>query len=50
VSRPVQPFRWDLVRHDQLGTLLDGTGKPDLWFLDELVPCAASVLARCDDG
>ncbi|WP_254126363.1 hypothetical protein [Amycolatopsis sp. CA-230715] len=47
---PNRPFRWDLVRPDQLGTLLEGTGKPDLWFLDDLVACAAKILARCDDG
>ncbi|WP_344882355.1 hypothetical protein [Allokutzneria multivorans] len=45
-----RPFRWDLVRPDQLGTLLDGTRPPDLWFLDELIDCAAKVLARSGDG
>ena len=45
-----RPFRWDLVRPDQLGTLLDGTEPPDLWFLDELIDCAAKVLARSADG
>jgi hypothetical protein len=47
---PNRPFRWDLVRPDQLGTLLDGTSEPDLWFLQDLVVCAAKVLARCADG
>lgn len=45
-----RPFRWDLVRPDQLGTLLDGVAEPDLWFLDDLVACAAKVVARCADG
>jgi hypothetical protein len=40
------PFRWDLIAPDQLGSLLAGTGSPDLWFLDELVACAGKVLAR----
>ncbi len=45
-----RPFRWDLVRPDQLGSLLEGYGEPDLWFLDELTVAAARVLARCADG
>jgi hypothetical protein len=45
-----RPFRWDLVRPDQLGTLIDGIAKPDLWFLDELAESAAKVVARCADG
>jgi hypothetical protein len=45
-----QPFRWDLVTPDRLGSLLDGCAEPDLWFLDELVVCAARVLARSGDG
>jgi len=44
------PFRWDLVTPDQLGTLLDGTAAPDLWFLDELVACTGKVLARSGNG
>ncbi len=44
------PFRWDLVSPDQLGSLLEGAGEPDLWFLDSLVACAAKVLARAGDG
>jgi hypothetical protein len=47
---PNRPFRWDLVRPDQLGSLLDGIPEPDLFFLDDLVECAARVLARCGDG
>jgi hypothetical protein len=50
VIEPNRPFRWDLVRPDHLGTLLDGLPEPDLWFLDELVDCAAKVLARSDNG
>jgi hypothetical protein len=44
------PFRWDLIRPDQLGSLLDGTPAPDLWFLDSLVECAGKVVARCGGG
>ncbi|MFC4066545.1 hypothetical protein [Actinoplanes subglobosus] len=44
------PFRWDLVTPAQLGTMLDGTREPNLWFLDELVECAAKVVARSGDG
>ncbi|MEU4247533.1 hypothetical protein AB0F15_09000 [Amycolatopsis sp. NPDC026612] len=45
-----RPFRWDLVRPDHLGSLLDGIPEPDLWFLDELTDCAAKVLARSGNG
>jgi hypothetical protein len=45
-----RPFRWDLVRPDQVGTLLDDTEKPRLWFLADLTTCTAKVLARCGDG
>ncbi|HZN18336.1 MAG TPA: hypothetical protein VFB84_09155 [Micromonosporaceae bacterium] len=44
------PFRWDLVTPDQLGSLLDATMPPDLWFLDDLVTCAGKVLARSGNG
>jgi hypothetical protein len=44
------PFRWDLQRPDQLGTLLDAAPELHLDFLDELVRCAALVVARSDDG
>ncbi len=47
---PIRPFRWDLVRPDHLGSLLDGIPEPDLWFLDELTDCAAKVLARSGNG
>ncbi len=46
----ILPFRWDLVSPDQLGSLLAGTGEPDLWFIDSLVACAGKVLARSGDG
>lgn len=45
-----QPYRWDLVRPDQLGRLLDGCAEPSLWFVDELVACAGKVLARGGDA
>jgi hypothetical protein len=44
------PFRWDLVTPDQLGSLLEGTTVPDLWFLNDLVACTGKVLARSADG
>jgi hypothetical protein len=44
------PFRWDLVTPERLGSLLSGTPAPDLWFLDDLVACAAKVLARSGNG
>lgn len=44
------PFRWDLVSPDQLGSLLDGTAEPSLWFLDSLAECAGKVLARSGNG
>ncbi|MFI6826045.1 hypothetical protein ACIBG5_02990 [Kribbella sp. NPDC050241] len=47
---PNRPFRWDLVRPDQLGSLLDDVGEPSLFFLDDLIECAARVLAQCADG
>lgn len=45
-----RPFRWDLVRPDQVGTLLDRTKTPHLWFLEDLTEATAKVLARCGDG
>ena len=47
---PPQPYRWDLLRPDRLGTLLDGVSEPNLWFLDELTNCAAKVVARSGDA
>lgn len=44
------PFRWDLITPDQLGSLLDNTETPDLWFLDDLVACTGKVLARSRNG
>ncbi|MEU7908298.1 hypothetical protein [Actinoplanes sp. NPDC049118] len=49
-AEPGVPFRWDLVTPDQLGSLLDGTVPPSLWFLDDLVACAGKVLARSGNG
>jgi hypothetical protein len=49
-EEPTRPFRWDLVRPDQLGSLLDGVEEPRLWFLDELVECAGRVLAQSAGG
>ncbi|HET6742660.1 MAG TPA: hypothetical protein VFH76_27160 [Kribbella sp.] len=47
---PNRPFRWDLIRPDQLGSMLDGVEAPALSSLDELIECAARVLAQCGDG
>jgi hypothetical protein len=47
---PNRPFRWDLARGDQLGSLLEGIEAPNLWYADDLLDCAAKVLARSDDG
>lgn len=44
------PFRWSLVPRDQLGTLLEGAAPPALPDQDELVQCAAKVLARSGGG
>ncbi|GID17221.1 hypothetical protein Aab01nite_08110 [Paractinoplanes abujensis] len=44
------PYRWDLVTPDQLGSLLGGTRRPALFFLDQLVECAGTVLARSGGG
>jgi hypothetical protein len=45
-----RPFRWDLVRPDQLGSLLDRVREPDLWFAQELTVAAGQVLARSGGG
>jgi hypothetical protein len=53
VREPVEdspPFRWDLVTPDQLGSMVAGVARPDLWFLDELIPCTGKVLARSGNG
>jgi hypothetical protein len=47
---PIRPFRWDLIRPDQLGSLLDGVEVGELFFLDELIRCAARVLGQCGNG
>lgn len=47
---PNLPFRWDLIRRDHLGALLDGRPEPDLPHLDAIVECGAKVLARSGDG
>lgn len=44
------PFRWDLVTPDRLGSLLDGTTDPNLWFADSLIGCASKVIARSGGG
>ncbi|WP_354701545.1 hypothetical protein DSM112329_01864 [Paraconexibacter sp. AEG42_29] len=49
LPEPNRPFRWN-VPTAQLGSLLDGVPEPDLWFADELVPCAAKLLARSQGG
>lgn len=45
----MKPFRWNLKKREQLGSLLDGEkGSVVLHYLDELRECAAKVLARSD--
>lgn len=44
------PLRWDLVRPDQLGSMLDGVEAPEVWYLDDLAECAGKVLARSGNG
>ncbi|MFE0461809.1 hypothetical protein ACFW1A_21435 [Kitasatospora sp. NPDC058965] len=50
MPHPPRPHRWDLLRPDRLGTLLDGADAPNLWYLEELTDCAAKVLARGGDA
>ncbi|GAB1818947.1 hypothetical protein [Herbidospora sp. RD11066] len=50
MTTPNLPFRWDLIRRDQLGALLDGRPEPYLPYLDTIVECGAKVLARSGDG
>jgi hypothetical protein len=45
-----RPFRGDLVRPDQVGTLLDDTKEPRLRFLPALTDATAKVLARSGNG
>ncbi|MBG0818855.1 hypothetical protein [Planomonospora sp. ID82291] len=47
---PNRPFRWDLVRRDRLGDLLRDRPEPEFPYPDELVDCAAKVVARSADG
>ncbi|TDD59169.1 hypothetical protein E1263_16075 [Kribbella antibiotica] len=47
---PIRPFRWDLIRPDQLGSLLDDVEVWELFFLDDLIRCAARVLGQCGNG
>jgi hypothetical protein len=50
VTNPYRPFRWDLVRRDQLGTLLDGVPEIRPVLPEALIECAAKTLARSGDG
>jgi hypothetical protein len=47
---PNRPFRWDLVRRDRLGTLLPETPRLSERFVDEVLHCAARVVALSEDG
>lgn len=45
----MKPFRWNLKKREQLGSLLDGDkASIRLTYLDELRECSAKVLARSD--
>ncbi len=47
---PPGPYRWDLLRPDRLGTLLDEVPEPNPWFLNALTDCAGKVVARSGDA
>jgi hypothetical protein len=47
---PAVPFRWNLLRPDNVGTVLDGVDPPQLWFIHDLITCAGNVLARSGGG
>lgn len=45
------PFRWDITRRSQLGTLIEGALPPTYGgFVDDLQQCGARVIGLCDDG
>ncbi|MGI5158804.1 hypothetical protein [Microbispora sp. CA-102843] len=44
MTTPNRPYRWDLIRPDRLGTLLDGRSEPTLPCLDDLAECGAAAL------
>src|SRR5215467_11310374 len=48
---PIIPFRWDLARRSQLGSLV-GESPPDVCTIlcEQLLPCAARVLAFAGDA
>jgi hypothetical protein len=48
---PEPPFRWDVKKREQLGSLLDGWS-PDIsdTNVSELIVCCARVIALSDDG
>ncbi|WP_249350411.1 hypothetical protein [Microbispora sp. H10836] len=50
MTTPNQPYRWNLIRPDRLGTLLDGRPEPALPYPDDLVECGAKILARSGNG
>ncbi|QVQ51203.1 hypothetical protein J4H86_20610 [Spiractinospora alimapuensis] len=50
VPEPNRPHRWDLVRGDQLGSLVEGIDEYELGFVDEITDCAARVLALSGGG
>src|SRR5215467_701955 len=48
---PIIPFRWDLARRSQLGSLVDQAPPPVCTHLCKpLLPCAARVLAFAGDA
>lgn len=48
---PSYPFRWNITRRSELGTLAgdDAPQVPD-WLLPQLLQCSARVIARCDNA
>jgi hypothetical protein len=49
-TEPNRPFRWDLTRPDQLGSMLDNGTVREPFYLEDLVRCAARVLGQCANG
>jgi hypothetical protein len=50
VTVPNRPFRWDLIHRDRLGGLLCDRPDHEFPYPDELIGCAAKVVARSGDG
>jgi hypothetical protein len=49
-DQPPLPFRWNVARREQLGSLLDGYPALRPWFLPQLLEAGGKLLARSGDG